>query len=97
MSQENPISVAVLDAPHAGSRQMRVCYFLTSNAYSGETPHTGFDIEARLYSNDQLVDATAVADVTCSRQEAVALIELLAKNTVTPVTLKDVVEDYTGI
>ena len=94
MLTEEPILVAALQANQSNGDNFQISYFLRSVDYSGDAPHTGFGIEARLYSGDKLIDEAAVNDVTCSQDEAIAMIGILSKNTVTPVTLKDVIEDY---
>jgi hypothetical protein len=94
MFQENPISVAVLEPQETENGRLRISYFLKSEKFAGDAPHTGFGIEAKLYMEDELVDDVTVSDVACSQSEVTALIGLLSRNTVTPVTLRDVIEDY---
>ena len=94
MLQENPVSVAVLKSQETGNGQMHISYFIKSEEYTDDAPHKGFGIEAKLYLDGELIDDITVDDVVCSQSEAVALIELLSRNTVTPVALKYVIEDY---
>lgn len=94
MQQENPVSIVVLNSEETDKGRMHVSYYLRSSEYAGEDPHEGFGVEARLYQGNRLIDESTVEDVTCSKDKLMALIETLSRNTVTPVTLKDVIEDY---
>jgi hypothetical protein len=94
MQQENPVSIVVLNSEEIPKGRMHVSYYLRSSKYAGEAPHEGFGVEARLYQENRLIDESTVEDVTCSKDKLMALIETLSRNTVTPVTLKDVIEDY---
>jgi hypothetical protein len=94
MQQENPISIAVLNPEDVKKNRMHVNYYLQSSTYAGEAPHEGFGIKAQLYHENRLIDESTIEDVTSSKDELMELIETLSRNTVTPVTLKDVIEDY---
>jgi hypothetical protein len=94
MQQENPISVAVLNSEDTNRGCMQVNYYLKSREYKGDAPHLGYGIEARLFLDGRMVDGCTVDDVTCKQDEMLALIDLLSRNTVTPVSLKDVIEDH---
>jgi hypothetical protein len=52
-----------------------------------------YGIKAELFINSALTDSSFVSDITSSEPKCKALMEMLAKNKVTPVTLKDVIED----
>jgi hypothetical protein len=92
MYQENPVSTVMLNPEEGKAIQVRYC--LTEEDYQGELPHAGYGVCAKLYLADKLVDESSVSDVTCSKSEMITLIEALSRNTVTPVTLRDVIEDY---
>ncbi len=49
-----------------------------------------YGVEVRSSSGD----GDCVLEITVCREEAVVLLHLLARNTVTPVTLRDVIEDW---
>ena len=94
MQQDNLIISVELcpDEPVYGGMNIR--YYLQNGDYQGDAPHRGFGIEARLYDDGRLVDSCVVEDIAVKQAGVLELIELLSRNTVTPVTLRDVVEDY---
>jgi hypothetical protein len=73
-------------------------YFLIREPKDGEgyQPYIGYGVQIHLCSHGRISEMGAASNITCSYQKAVSLIELLARNTVTPVTLDDVIEDYLG-
>jgi hypothetical protein len=102
MNQENPVSIAVLDPEETGNRNLRINYYLTSKNYARdewgvEEPHTGYGVEVQLFIGGRQADCCKVADISVSQDEVLALIEVLSRNTVTPVSLRDVIEDYLAV
>ena len=73
-------------------------YTLIAGRYSGEElpPYDSYGVEIRLSCGERLEDSTVVEDITCDRSEAENLIDRLRRHTVTPVTVRDVIEDYLG-
>lgn len=53
-----------------------------------------YGIRTELLYDGKLTDSCEVCDVTTKKDMAAGLLELLSRNTVTPCTLKDVVEDF---
>lgn len=92
MYQENAVSTVLLNPEERTPMQVRYC--LTEEDYQGAAPHSGYGVRAEMYLADELIDESAVSDVTCSKNEMITIIEALSRNTVTPVTLRDVIEDY---
>ncbi|MDR3552248.1 MAG: DUF6514 family protein [Clostridia bacterium] len=85
--------------PCEGQGSNELLYSLLENTCMAEglegTPV--FGIRAELVSGGSVIDSSEVRDITPSRNKATVLMDLLAKNTVTPCTLKDVIEDYIAV
>ena len=52
-----------------------------------------FGIKLDYVENEWIKDSALIRDITASSEKCIALIQRIAQDTVTPVTLKDVVED----
>jgi hypothetical protein len=73
-------------------------YYLISDVYEGEDVpfHNAYGIEIRLCLQGKLLDINSIADITSSKEKAESLIKLFSEASVTPVALKDVIEDTLG-
>lgn len=93
MSNEKPvISKSFSDEQ---GRTLRVDYFLTSGACmtDGAEAVPVYGLRADLYVNGQYAESTKVDDISPLREKAAEMAKLFAENQVTPVSLKDLVED----
>lgn len=70
-------------------------YLLTGKCRTdGITDTTTYGIKCELRQDGKLVDSSTVEDISPLQKNVENLILLLQRNSVTPVTLKDVIEDY---
>lgn len=76
-------------------RTLQVEYFVTGGycETDGAQRNSVFGISAQLSIDGKCSDKVTVADVSPSREIALRITQLLARNLVTPITLKDVIED----
>lgn len=76
-------------------RILQIDYFITSGICEtdGAQGNPTFGIAARLSIDGHCSDKSTVADVSLSREVAARIAQLLARNSVTPVALRDVIED----
>lgn len=73
-------------------------YYLTNDAYQypDVVSRDGYGIEIRLCLHEKLIDRICVDDITTSKENAEKLIRVLSLHEVTPITLKDILEDMLG-
>lgn len=93
MQKVRPLTPNTFSAEIPGSENLEVSYRITCRDFAADVPHRGYGIEAILMRNGERMDACTVDDVTCSLSKAEDIVELLLRNVVTPVTLRDVLED----
>lgn len=76
-------------------RSLRVDYFITSGVCmtDGAGEVTTYGIRAELNADGRFMESSKVDDISPSEETVRIVIDLLAKNNVTPVALKDVIED----
>jgi hypothetical protein len=76
-------------------RVLQIDYFVTSGfcETDGAQGNPTFGISARLSIDGRCSDKSTVVDVSPSREIAARITQLLARNFVTPVALRDVIED----
>lgn len=76
-------------------RTLKINYFITSGICltDGAKQITTFGIKAELSVGGKFAEMSKIDDVSPSEETVRIIIDLLAKNNVTPVSLKDVVED----
>lgn len=91
-------SSAFLLPENPGAGKMEILYYLISGPYDegGSASCRTYGVEVRLMCGARAVDQDTVGDITASEKEAKELLALLCRNTVTPVTLRDVIEDRLG-
>lgn len=100
-----PISVTFLSsgdvpgAPKPDTRRnmvrlpdIEIRYYLREEPF-GKPEHIGYGVTVEVCSQDAVTERSDVSDVTCDKQRMLELIETLSRNSVTPVTLMDVIED----
>lgn len=87
---------ASLQPEGSGADHREIMYYLVSGPYGGDSPVQTYGVELRLMDGARVLDQDTVGDITASEKDAKALLELLCRNTVTPVTLRDVIEDRLG-
>lgn len=68
-------------------------YSLTSGTCEVLSTET-YGVSVTLQREGGAVERCAIEDICCTKGGAQALLRLLCRHTVTPVTLRDVVEDY---
>lgn len=73
-------------------------YYITSKFSDQEdiSPLRTYGVEIKLYSDNSIIGQARIDDVTSSENKAEKLIEFLSKNCVTPINLREVVEDLFG-
>jgi hypothetical protein len=78
------------------SKTEKIKYFIVESKCKtqGVEGATVYGIVAEAEIDGKIVDKCAIEDVSSNKDEVLRLIEKLARNTVTPVTLADVVEDF---
>jgi hypothetical protein len=78
------------------NRSLKIDYFITSTVClaDGANQVPTFGIMARLSVDGQFAENSQIEDVSPSEETVKKLVDLLARNGVTPVALCDVVEDY---
>lgn len=76
-------------------RQFEANYYVTSGLChtQGAENQPVFGIRLELFVEGKLSDSAIVDDVSPEKEETVKLAKLFAENEVTPISLKDVVED----
>jgi hypothetical protein len=74
--------------------EMEIRYYLTRERFPDPPRHTGYGVKAVLIISGRPPEEAAVGDVTTSRAAMETLIHTLSRNSVTPLTLADVVGDY---
>jgi hypothetical protein len=94
------ITTAVLEEmTDVPSKLCSLNYYLLQNTCMAEgaanLPVYGIRVE--LTNTGRLVDSAEICDVTTSMERGKYIISLLSKNTVTPVSLFDVIADYLAI
>ena len=93
-------SIAVTDAAESEEKGFVLDYYLLKKDISvdGFSLNTyGIEIVKRKSVRGEALEYRRVFDVFCMEDEALAAIRRLAENTVTPVSLLDVLEDMIGI
>jgi orotate phosphoribosyltransferase-like protein len=90
MDAQNSINLTSED-----QRSLKVEYFVTNCVCQtiGEDQYPTYGILAKLSVDDKFEESSRIDDVSSSGEFVRKVIETLARNGVTPVTLKDVVED----
>ena len=97
MRQEEKVCAAELDMGGERSEgKIQIYYFLTETECmtDGVEGETVFGVETRLYVGGNETGRCVVNDLSSTKEKIVAFIEKLARNSVTPVALRDVVEDF---
>lgn len=76
-------------------RSLKIDYFITSGICKtdGAERITTYGIKAELSVDGKSAETSRIDDVSPSEEAVKGIIDLLANNDVTPVSLKDVVED----
>lgn len=93
MTSVNAVRSAILTTE--GEKSLRVDYFITSGICltDGAGRAITYGIRADLSVDGKFEESAKVEDISPSEQMVRETIDLLAQNNVTPVALKDVVED----
>lgn len=89
MTMENPVSVTF----PLKEETMQIRYYLRCCPCNADTARKAYGVTAELLRGEEVVDEETVDDISCDREGVLALIAKLARCSVTPVTLRDVVED----
>lgn len=78
---------------------LKLAYTLIIGRYGGGElpPYTAYGVEIRLCCAGKPEETGRVEDITTCRACAEELLEKLRRNRVTPVTLRDVIEDSLGV
>lgn len=96
---ETKIAATTLST-NSGDEEIKseVSYYLLQNINRREELGVSllYGVKVVLANSGRVIDSAEVSDVTSLKNKCVALIELLAKNTVTPATLADVVYDLSA-
>jgi hypothetical protein len=95
MKRESAICTAVLSTDEAEEDPFEISYYLTDGTCGtdGAQGIAVFGICAEMRCGGMLVDKCRVDDVSCKKEDVLMLIRRLAACTVTPLALRDVVED----
>jgi orotate phosphoribosyltransferase-like protein len=78
------------------NRSLKIDYFITSGTCltDGAEQVPTFGIMAKLSIDGKYTESSKIDDVSPSEETVKELVDLLAKNGVTPIALSSVVEDY---
>jgi hypothetical protein len=102
MRKVNVVAITTAIFEERTDVETKVCslnYYLLQNTSTADgyaiLPVYGIRVE--LTNMGRLVDSAELCDVTVSIERGKYLINLLSNNTVTPVSFKDVIEDYLAI
>lgn len=81
------------------NQNLLACYHLLSSRITPEESASAdvFGIGVELFSDEFLVSHSEIHDISTDKQKVSGLLKLLSENLVTPLTLKDIVEDYLAI
>lgn len=92
VSNEPVISKTVLDE---NGKTLKLDYFVTSGTCQtdGAEGVPSFGIRVRRSIDGVVTESSTVDDISPSEETTMRMLQLFAKNLVTPVSLKDVVED----
>jgi hypothetical protein len=76
-------------------RRLKLNYFVTEGKCltDGAPQVPVFGITVNMEIDGNIVDSSSICDVSPSLETVMRMTELFAQNSVTPITLKDVVED----
>lgn len=79
--------------------ELKLTYSLIIGRYGGGEipPYTAYGVEIRLCCEGKPEETARVEDITTYRARAEELLEKLRRNQVTPVTLRDVIQDSLGV
>lgn len=96
MYQKKKICSAYLQPETCETDLMQIDYYLTSQicASDGATPTVVYGIESESIRNGRQGSRATTLDISPNQNEVESIIEKFSRNTVTPITLRDVVEDY---
>lgn len=102
MQKVNVVAISTAILGELTDSQAKVCslnYYLLQDTCTAEGAANKpvFGIRVELTNMGRLVDTAEICDVTTSIERGKYLINLLSNNTVTPVSLVDVIEDYLAI
>ncbi|HEX2938622.1 MAG TPA: DUF6514 family protein [Ruminiclostridium sp.] len=93
MREEKPaISKSFSDQ---SNRELKVDYYVTNGKCrsDGADEVSTYGLKLDLYVNGKISDTVEVDDISISKEEVINLAIKFANNLVTPVSLKDVIED----
>jgi hypothetical protein len=98
MRQLQHYNTTLLNCEKKDSPHYDIEYYLISDVCEGEDvpSHKAYGVEIRLCLQGKPLDINSIADITSSKEKAESLIKLFSEALVTPVTLKDVIEDTLG-
>jgi hypothetical protein len=95
MQQTSKISSEVFIQTESGKTPLKICYYLRNCEYHNEEgSYNAFAVGAKLFSGEELLDECKAEDVVLTQEEAFSMIGLLSRNSVTPCSLTDVIDDY---
>ena len=99
MQKVNVVAITTATLEEKSCISSKLCslnYYLLQNTCKAE--HTSskpvFGIRVELTNKGSLIDTAEISDITSSLERAKYLLDLLSRNTVTPISLLDVIEDY---
>lgn len=101
MSIRRPVRKAVVNVEEDAKRSFILEYFtLEKETYVEGESHNTYGVEVLKREKTALgtvrIEYRKVFDVFCTEEEAINAANLLADNTVTPVSLKDIIEQLIG-
>lgn len=102
MQKVNVVAITTAVLEEMSDVPLQVCslnYYLLQNTCMAEEDANlpVYGIRVELTNQGRLIDAAEICDVTASMERGKYLINLLSKNTVTPISLLNVIEDYLAI
>jgi hypothetical protein len=99
MQKVNVVAITTATLEEKTNVSLKVCslnYYLLQNTCKAEDASSKpvYGIRVELTNKGALIDSAEISDVTSSMERGKFLLSLLSKNTVTPTSLLDVIEDY---
>lgn len=93
---ENKVELEPIDCLTVAKEPVELEYYLIESEINGEEELDGktvFGIEIVKRVNDIRVESSIIKDVSCLREDTLRILRIMARNTVTPISLPFIIED----
>lgn len=84
-------------ARDADGNELRLCYrMVVEQAFDGERETHAYGVVVMLETQDEKQTAR-IKSLTCCEEKAFGFLQLISRNTVTPISLYEIAEDYLAV